>query len=117
MAVTACGGSDSSNSSSSGSAATTQSASGGNSAVQASCDAVTKAEAPLKFTGPKGSWDVASVKGKNVAWINFGTSETGLEMTAGAVEASKKLGFNITQVDGKFDPAEWNKGVLQAVDR
>lgn len=121
MAMAACGGDDESDSSGSGStssgAATTQSASTGTEAVKASCEAVATAEAPLEFTGPEGGWDVASAEGKKVAWINFGTSETGVEMTAGAVEASKELGFEIAEFDGKFDPAEWNKGMQQAVDR
>ena len=119
LALSACGGSSSSsnnNSASSGASQTQGASSGSSDAVKASCDAVTKAEAPLKFTGPTGSWKVSAVKGKRVAWINFGTSETGVEMTSGAVEASKVLGFTITQFDGKFDPTQWNLGVQQAVN-
>lgn len=117
MTVAACGDDESETGGGNGAAATQESTAGGADAVKAACDAVTQAEAPLEFTGPEGSWDTAAVKGKKVSWINFGTSETGIEMTAGAVEGAKELGYEITEFDGKFDPAEWNKGIQQAVDQ
>ncbi len=58
----------------------------------------------------------AAVEGANVWYISCGESITGCALAGkGFQEAGEALGWNVTYVDGKFDPNEVANGIQRAV--
>lgn len=78
-------------------------------------DAVTKAMAvKASWTGPTDSVHVP--EGKRIVSITCSSQGIGcVNAAAGAKEAGKFLGWNVSVVDGKGDPNTWNAAVAQAV--
>jgi ribose transport system substrate-binding protein len=67
------------------------------------------------FTGP--TEGPAAVKGKKVVFITCGFEAEGCNLPGkAAAEAGKALGWDVTVVDGKFDPRVQSRAVQNAID-
>lgn len=56
--------------------------------------------------------------GVRVMWISCGLAAEGCKVPAdGALEAGKLLGWDVTVVDGQFDPAVYNRSISEAIDQ
>lgn len=78
--------------------------------AQAAMDPVTEWNGPT--SGP------TAQSGVKVMWISCGLAAEGCKVPAdGALEAGELLGWDVTVVDGQFDPAVYNRSISEAIDQ
>lgn len=111
--ATGCGG-DSDDSSSSGSGGDKSAAETSSSSPAAV--AVKKAQEPVAWEPPGPAIDVASLKGKDVWYVDYDLSIPFEQLLhQGLKEGLSAAGVNLTTVDGKSQVTEFNRGIENAV--